>query len=68
MERAFPMATVNLFFGRTSLGQRGVGRDGDEGVQLGVELLNPAETRSGQLHRRDLLRMHKLRCFGESKP
>ena len=67
MERAFPTAPLDLCFRCTSLDQRGVGHDGDEGVQLGIELFNAAETRFRQLHGRDLFSVHQFRCFGESE-
>src|ERR1035438_2503463 len=50
-----------------SIDQRGVGRDGDEGVQLGIELFNAAETHFRQLHGRDLFAVHQFSCFGESE-
>ena len=67
MQRALPTAPLDLCLRCTSLTQRGVGRDGDEGVQLGIELFNAAKTCFRQLHGRDLLAVHQLRCFGESE-
>jgi hypothetical protein len=67
MERALPTAAVDFLFGGTRLGQRGFSGDSDEGVQPWVELLNAAEARCSQLHRGDLLAVHKLRRFGESQ-
>jgi hypothetical protein len=67
VQRAFPAAPLDFCLCCMRLDQRGVGRDGDEGVQLGIELFNAAKTRFRQLHGRDLLAVDLLRCFGESE-
>jgi hypothetical protein len=54
VERDSPKAPPDLCFCCTSLEQRTVGNDGDEGVQPEIELFNTAETRFRQLHGRDL--------------
>ena len=47
MERASPSVALDFCFRLTSLGQRGVSSDSDEGVQLWIESFYAAQTLMG---------------------
>src|SRR5262249_43817148 len=65
VERALPPAALDIRLGTPRLGQRRTRGDGDESVELGVELVDPAQTSLGKLHRRDFLVAYQLRNIGE---
>jgi hypothetical protein len=48
MERASPTVALDFYFRLTSLGQRGVGGDSDESVQLWIKPFYALQTFMGQ--------------------
>src|SRR3990172_11101405 len=65
MERAFPPASLDISLRFASLRQRGVSRDGYEGVELWIKPLYAAQTRSHQFNRRDLFTSYQLRGISQ---
>jgi hypothetical protein len=53
VERPAPPPAPHLSFGFTRLRQSLLGRHGDEGVERGVQPLDPLKARTRQLDRRD---------------
>ena len=43
MERTAVVFAVDFLFGATGVSERGVGEDGDEGVQFGIEFFDADE-------------------------
>ncbi len=48
MERSSPAVVLDFRFGRTSLRQRGVGRNRDESIELWIEPFDSVQTFTGQ--------------------
>jgi hypothetical protein len=53
VERAAVISAVDFLFGAAGVSERGVGEDGDEGIQFGIELVDAGETVARELDRRE---------------
>ncbi len=67
MQRPARAARHDLGLGTLRLGQRGFGRQGDEGVELRLRLLDAGERIAHQLDRRDLLARDPAGRFGDRR-
>ena len=66
-DRDPPHRPLRIVVERLRFAAREVGGDGDEGVQILVQLADARQVRVGELHRRDRSRSESTRCFSDGQ-